>query len=100
MPAPDPFAIEITEWPDGRVTVTYHVHWSGNRTRKRRAIAILHNVHRSGWRCEWCHAPIPLFRRADARFCCEGCRKRAARERRMTRRPLGTKSLLAANRES
>ncbi len=81
MPAPDPFAIEITEWDDGRVTVTYQVHWSGNRTRKQRAVAILKKVRRDGWRCQWCQDPIPLFRRADARYCCEGCRKRAARHR-------------------
>ena len=32
--------------------------------------------------CEECGEPAPSCRRADARHCCEGCRKRQARRRR------------------
>jgi hypothetical protein len=50
-----------------------------------RAKRILRNLQWGGWLCQWCREPVPLWRRADARFCCEGCRKRAARQRRQAR---------------
>ena len=40
------------------------------------------------WRCKHCDNPIPLYRRADARFCRKYCRKAVARLRR-TRGRLG-----------
>ena len=42
-------------------------------------------LHIDGWACRQCCAPIPMYRRADARYCCEGCRKLAARRRRAER---------------
>lgn len=44
---------------------------------------MMRNLRRNGWCCEWCGGPVPEFRRADARYCREGCRKRAARARRI-----------------
>ncbi|MCJ1900967.1 hypothetical protein MR829_11340 [Paracoccus versutus] len=58
---------------------------SGRTQRKARAMRILANLKRNGWACGWCSGPVPEFRRADARYCCEGCRKRAARSRRSWR---------------
>lgn len=86
MPGPDPNAITLGEdWPD-RMTVLVETFMSGNRkARMARAKRILGNLYRGGWLCWWCRDPVPLWRRADARFCCEGCRKRAARERRLLR---------------
>lgn len=82
MPEPDPFGVEIEEREDGTVAATYHVWGCGNvRHRKARAVALIRNIKRDGWRCAWCDAPIPEFRRADARYCREGCRKAAARSR-------------------
>lgn len=52
-----------------------------NRHRIDRAKRILRALARDGWRCAWCSGPVPLFRRVDAVFCSDGCRKRAARQR-------------------
>ena len=89
MPAPDPHAIWYDENPDGSPRITgevwasSHPWWPGNpRHRKARVNAVARNIARGGWLCAWCLDPVPIHRRADARFCCEGCRKRAARERR------------------
>lgn len=86
MPGPDPQAIWLDEDGEGRVIVPAEVFLIGNRAaRLRRARAVLRNILRNDWSCAWCCEPVPLFRRADARFCGEGCRKRAARERRGAR---------------
>jgi hypothetical protein len=83
MPGPEPNAVWIEEGWDGRLTATYEVFLITNRSaRKKRALAMLRNVARGGWLCPWCSEPVPHFRRTDARFCGESCRKKAARWRR------------------
>mgnify|MGYP003382023000 CR=1 FL=1 len=86
MPAPEPNAVWV-ERPDGRITATYETYfWTGNvGNRKARAIAIMKRMLRHDWRCRWCSDELPVWRRADARYCCEGCRKKAARLRRKDR---------------
>lgn len=88
MPAPVPDAVWIETDERGGVTVNYErPFWGGkSRDRKKRAIAMLKREVRGGWRCLWCCEAIPCFRRVDANYCCEGCRKRAARQRRLWRR--------------
>ena len=88
MPAPDPHAVWYDEAPDGRPIVFSEGYSSSNslfpgnpRHRKARADAIARNIARGGWLCRSCHEPVPIYRRADARFCCEGCRKKASRHR-------------------
>lgn len=88
MPAPDPTGIYYDETPDGRWTVQMEI-WAssgwfpGNpRHRRARAAAVARKVRFDGWRCDWCNDFMPFSKRADARYCCEGCRKRAARARR------------------
>ncbi|RYH10513.1 hypothetical protein EU800_07120 [Tropicimonas sp. IMCC6043] len=87
MPGPDPEALWIDEEAD-RPTVTYQAYcWTGNNgNRRKRAIAMLRRLARGDWTCRWCGDALPDWRRVDARYCCEGCRKRAARSRRMYRR--------------
>jgi len=82
MPAPDPDAIDLGDgWPD-RVSVLASMFMAGNRkARKARTLAIFRKLQWGGWNCRWCGDPVPLFKRAEAAFCCEGCRKRAARRR-------------------
>lgn len=83
MPGPDPNAIWI-ELDGGRwnATVEYYF-WTGNvESCKKRAVAIARQMARGDWVCRWCGEELPVWRRADARYCCEGCRKRAAREKR------------------
>ncbi len=83
MPGPDPKGLHIEEHEDGSWTVTAEI-WqeSNRRARIARLQAVARNMKRNRWVCERCRAPVPTFRRADARYCREGCRKRAARERR------------------
>ena len=82
MPAPDPQAITTEDTANGGIIVFADVFLIGNRqARLNRAKAILHKLGADGWPCWRCARPVPLFRRVDARYCCDGCRKRAARAR-------------------
>ena len=83
MPGPDPRALWIDE-DANRPKVCFQAYfWSGNNgNRRKRAIAILRRLLRGDWNCRWCGDPLPDWRRADALYCSEGCRKRAARARR------------------
>ena len=83
MPGPDPDALWIDPDAD-RPTVSFQAYyWTGNNgNRRARAVAIVRRLMRRDWYCRWCGDPLPDWRRADARYCCEGCRKRAARRRR------------------
>ena len=87
MPAPDPD--DIQAWhQNGRWTVRGNIWPDGNhKDRNTRMLAILRNLTWGGWRCAWCNAPVPLWRRADARYCCEACRKKSARDRRRWDKP-------------
>lgn len=81
MPGPDPNGVTIERRDRARVMVdTFMV--GGRANRMARAKGILRNLAVNGWSCRWCCAAVPEFRRADARYCCEGCRKRSARSRR------------------
>ena len=82
MPAPDPHGITIEERPQGWGVLVETFMLSGHTQRMSRAKRILRNLAANGWACRWCGEPVPEFRRADACYCGEGCRKRAARSRR------------------
>lgn len=89
MPSPDPFALTYYETPDGRHGITAEVgptsgpFATGNRRhRLARMTAVLRNLTANGWTCPECGDPVPTWRRADAVYCREGCRKRAKRRRR------------------
>lgn len=85
MPAPDPEGVWYEVEP-GTIRVFACRLWLTNPgNRDARAMSIAENLHRNGWRCEWCGDSIPAFRRSDARYCREGCRKRAARLSRSVR---------------
>lgn len=82
MPGPDPQGLDLDERPDGSFTVTAEIWRYGNRKhRLARMFAVSRRIKADGWRCPWCGEPVPLYRRADARYCGEGCRSRAARAR-------------------
>jgi hypothetical protein len=89
MPGPDPHGVYYDETPSGKPQVFAEV-WptsglfAGNRRhRLARFRAVWRNIQCDGWLCLWCLDPVPIYRRADARYCCEGCRKRAARARKL-----------------
>lgn len=86
MPGPDPHAfwIERAEPPYSVCFQAYF--WTGNNgNRKARAIAILRRLYRRDWFCRWCGDDLPDYVRADALYCGESCRKKAARDRRAAR---------------
>ncbi len=84
MAGPDPDGMKLGDADPGSISVLVQTFMSGNRTaRMARAKRILGNLCRGGWLCYSCREPVPLWRRADARFCGEGCRKAAARQRRL-----------------
>lgn len=83
MPGPDPEGLDIEEYEDGGFRITAEIWAHGNRrNRISRMQRVSRNIRRGGWKCWRCGEPVPLYKRADARFCSEGCRKRAARGRR------------------
>ena len=91
MPGPDPYGIEIgPDYPQQISVLVYQsvtvaLYGGGNkRHRTERAKRILSNLRWGGWCCTACREPVPLSKRADAKFCSNRCRKRAARERRVS----------------
>lgn len=87
MPGPDPDGLIYDERPDGTPTITAEV-WpssglfQGNRRhRLARANKVLWKLRLDGWTCPQCGGPVPIWRRADAVYCCTACRKRAKRNR-------------------
>ena len=89
MPGPDSFALWV-EQGDGRPVVSFQAYfWTGkNGIRKVRAVSILRRLTRGTWCCRWCGDDLPDYLRADALYCRESCRKRAARQRRKKTRAL------------
>jgi len=87
MPGPDPHAMWF-ERHEGRITASYYRYlWSGQEAhREARACSILRRMAKGDWRCRWCGDALPDWRRSDARYCRETCRKKAARWRRECRR--------------
>ena len=75
MPASDPHAM----WLDGDM-ITFESCWplGSNTNRKARAIAILRRIKLDTWRCERCGDALGLHKRADTKFCSDGCRKKRA----------------------
>lgn len=84
MPGPDPHSLWI-EYDGTRFAVTYERYfWTQNEGNRRdRAKAILHRLKAGTWLCRWCGNDLPEYKRADALFCCEGCKRRAAKARRL-----------------
>lgn len=79
---PDPRGLHLTEYGGGRYGITSEIWEHGNkRHRLARAKAVLKNLSQNDWRCMWCGEEVPIYRRADARFCRERCRKASARAR-------------------
>lgn len=105
MPAPDPNGLMYDETATGAPMVRAEIWGSRNRPffegnpkhRIARANAVLMRLKRDGWTCRECSDPIPIYRRADARYCCVGCRKRAARLRREGRDGRAARSHLSSD---
>ncbi len=73
----------VEEYDDGGFRISCWTSEDGNRrNRIARMMAVSRNIRFGGWKCRRCREPIALYKRADARFCSERCRKAEARERR------------------
>lgn len=83
MPGPNPHALWLEEY-EGQVLVTFERYcWTGNAgNRQKRAVSILKRKVRRDWYCRWCGDALPVWRRADAKYCSAGCKVRAAHKRR------------------
>lgn len=86
MPGPDPHALWIETDAD-QPTVSFQAYLStgNNGNRWKRAVAMLRRLTRGDWKCRRCGEAIPDWRRVDAMYCRESCRKSAARWRRWKR---------------
>ncbi len=82
MPGPDPHSIRFEPALGGSVLTYYRYFGTGKAgNRKKRVAMIGERLSRGDWNCRWCLDPMPIWRRVDALYCREGCRKRAARSR-------------------
>ena len=88
MPGPDPNRLWIEDDNPRSARVCWQAYdWTGNNgNRRKRAMAILRRLHWGTWQCRWCGDTLPDHLRADALYCRESCRKKAARDRREVRR--------------
>jgi len=81
----DPHGIEPGEnWPHS--VLVYGWPCQNRKHRKLRAARILRNARWGEWSCWQCGLPVPFTKRADATYCRESCRKKAARRRRDCRK--------------
>lgn len=85
MPGPNPHELWIDDDDPARPAVSFQNYsWTNNSgNRQARAISILRRLQRKDWVCRWCGDVLPDYKRADARYCGESCRKSAVRWRRL-----------------
>ena len=85
MPDRESSPIWIDELNPPHVRLTWsHYPWQ-NSTHIKRRVDRLAQKYSRGWHCEYCGELMPVWKRVDARYCCESCRKMAARKRRVER---------------
>ena len=82
MPRPDLDSVWIETSSEGAIITYQDYYGTGNEegNRKKRVAKISERIARGSWSCRWCCAnPLPSWRRCDALYCSERCRKRFAR---------------------
>lgn len=86
MPGPDPHAVWIEE-SNGRYSAYFDAYfWTRNAgNREKRAKEMLRRFTNGDWVYRWCSDDLPEWRRVDALYCCQGCKKKAQRARRAAR---------------
>lgn len=83
MPGPEAGTIWLERDGKGYTAQMQAYFWTGNKgNRLRRVRAIGRRLIEGSWFCGWCGGELSFDKRADARFCRESCRKKAARQRR------------------
>mgnify|MGYP006115360327 FL=1 len=82
MPAPAPNTIWVSPIFGGSL-ITFE-NYLGQRQslhRQRRATILVMRISKNTWQCPWCSSRLPMWKRVDAIYCGESCRKKAARGR-------------------
>jgi len=51
--------------------------------RRTRVETIATRIVKNTWKCAWCSSSLPIWKRADAIYCGESCRKKDAYQRRV-----------------
>ncbi len=72
--------IEEYDPPYVRMMGTYFS-WQ-NSTHVQRRVGVLAAKYSRGWHCGRCRELMPVWKRVDAKYCTESCRKMDARDRR------------------
>lgn len=86
MPRHDETLIWIEEINPPHIRMSFsHYSWQ-NVTQIRRRTIRLARKYTLGWHCSYCGDLMPVWKRVDAAYCKESCRKLAARKRRERRR--------------
>lgn len=87
MPEPNPHSVWI-EREDGSTTLSYlRFNFFTGRIadHEPRAKKLAQRIIEGSWVCRWCSCELQHWRRSDAHYCSEHCRKKAARSRRRVR---------------
>lgn len=96
----DECLIWIEEMDPPNVRLTWSVFpWQNSTHVRRRAERLVHKYAR-GWHCQRCGELMPVWKRTDALYCDERCRKKSARERREDRQILAQCGGQANGREN
>ncbi len=83
MPDRSETLIWIEEFDPPYVSISFgHYSWQ-NQTNIRRRVERLLRRYAQGWYCLRCGELMPVWKRIDAKYCRESCRKIAARRRRI-----------------
>ena len=84
IPGPTPHSIFI-EPMFGGTLITFENYLGLNRSPHRlaRAETIAVRIAKNTWKCASCSSSLPIWKRADAIYCGESCRKKDAYQRRI-----------------
>ena len=82
MPGPAPHAIWVETMLGGSL-VTFENYFGQRQSlhREQRSKALSNRLSKNTWQCRWCSSSLPSWKRVDAYYCRESCRKKAARKR-------------------
>ncbi len=78
----DETLIWIEECDPPYVSLTFSSYSWQNATLVKRRAQHLAAKYSKGWHCLYCRDLMSVWKRRDATYCCESCRKMAARARR------------------
>ena len=82
MPGPAPHSIWFeTIYGGSLVTFENYLGQRQSLHREQRAQALSNRLLQNTWKCRWCSSSLPIWKRSDAIYCGESCRKKDAHKR-------------------